>query len=56
MTQEFPEVDFYVGQVDPDLSNQGFILPGWVQIDTFTNIQLTSVGDMGDRLFGTLEF
>lgn len=42
MSEEFGNegIEFYVGAVDTQLSSNGYILPG--------------VGDLGDRLFGTL--
>jgi uracil phosphoribosyltransferase len=37
---EFPEVDLYIGEIDPELNASKFIVPG--------------LGDAGDRMFGTL--
>jgi uracil phosphoribosyltransferase len=40
VAEEFPEVDLYVGEIDPELNAAKFIVPG--------------LGDAGDRMFGTL--
>ena len=37
---KYPEVDIYVGAIDDQLNDQGYILPG--------------LGDAGDKIFGTL--
>lgn len=41
VAQQFPDVDFYVGAIDSELSSKGFLLPG--------------VGDIGDRLHSTFD-
>ena len=38
---QFPEAQIYVCQIDPELNNQKFIVPG--------------LGDAGDRIFNTIE-
>src|SRR5215217_8228318 len=40
VTGEYPDVNFYVAAVDPELDEKAFIVPG--------------LGDAGDRLYGTL--
>ncbi|HKZ26613.1 MAG TPA: uracil phosphoribosyltransferase, partial [Rubrobacteraceae bacterium] len=40
VTDEYPDVAFYVAAVDPELDDKAFIVPG--------------LGDAGDRLYGTL--
>src|ERR671917_2382558 len=40
VTGEYPDVNFYVAAVDPELDENAFIVPG--------------LGDAGDRLYGTL--
>lgn len=39
VAQEHPDVELYVAGVDPDMNEDGFIVPG--------------LGDAGDRIFGT---
>jgi uracil phosphoribosyltransferase len=39
VVEEFPEVDIFVGEIDPELNAMKFIVPG--------------LGDAGDRMFGT---
>ncbi len=39
LTAKHPEVDVYVGAIDRELNNHGYIVPG--------------LGDAGDRIFGT---
>ena len=40
LAAEFPDVELYVGDIDPELNASKFIVPG--------------LGDAGDRMFGTL--
>jgi uracil phosphoribosyltransferase len=41
VAQQFPEAQIYVCQIDPELNDQKFIVPG--------------LGDAGDRIFNTVE-